>query len=187
MSHPRFFGYGSLVNLATHDYPDARPARVRGWRRVWRHTTLRPVAFLSVEPCDQSELFGVTASVPGGDWVALDAREYAYRRHEVTHQTDPAEMPVSLYAVDPAHENIGAEKGPILLSYVDVVVQGYLRIFGKEGAKSFFATTHNWNIPILNERAAPVYPRHQRLETHETEFVDEALARLGCTIIKAEA
>lgn len=187
MSHPRFFGYGSLVNLATHDYPDARPARVKGWRRVWRHTSLRPVAFLSAEPCDQTELFGVTASVPDGDWVALDAREHAYRRHVVTQQTYPAEHFVSLYAVDPAHHHTEGEKGPILLSYVDVVVQGYLRVFGKEGANGFFATTHHWDIPILDDRAAPVYPRHQRLTSSETETVDEALRRLGCRIVKSLA
>lgn len=187
MTLPRFFGYGSLVNLATHDYPDARPARIKGWRRVWRHTTLRPVAFLSVEPCDLTDLYGVTASVPGGDWAALDAREYAYRRQDVTHQIDPPERPVSIYAVDPAHESAETGQGPILLSYVDVVVQGYLRLFGKEGAGDFFATTHNWDIPILNDRAAPIYPRHQRLEKQEIEFVDEALARLGCRVTKAEA
>jgi len=187
MSHPRFFGYGSLVNFATHDYPDARPARVKGWRRVWRHTSLRPAAYLSVELCDQTELYGVTAAVPGGDWAALDAREHAYRRHDVTHQSDQAELPVSLYAVDPAHRHGEGEKGPILLSYVDVVVQGYLRVFGEDGAKGFFGTTHHWDIPILDDRAAPVYPRHQKLTASETETVNAALERLGCRIVKASA
>ena len=50
MSHDFFFGYGSLVNRATHDFPEAHPARVTGWRRAWRHTDLRPVAYLTAEP-----------------------------------------------------------------------------------------------------------------------------------------
>ena len=33
--HPCFFGYGSLVNRNTHAYPDARPAQLRGWHRLW--------------------------------------------------------------------------------------------------------------------------------------------------------
>ncbi|MDX5384038.1 MAG: gamma-glutamylcyclotransferase, partial [Rhodobacterales bacterium] len=33
-----FFGYGSLVNRATHDYGQARAATLPGWRRAWRHT-----------------------------------------------------------------------------------------------------------------------------------------------------
>ena len=31
--HPRFFGYGSLVNRDTHDYPNAVRATLSGWRR----------------------------------------------------------------------------------------------------------------------------------------------------------
>ncbi len=34
MADPYFFGYSSLVNLATHDFPDPRPATLRGWRRA---------------------------------------------------------------------------------------------------------------------------------------------------------
>ncbi|MEM7491215.1 MAG: gamma-glutamylcyclotransferase, partial [Pseudomonadota bacterium] len=49
---PRFFGYGSLVNRRTHAYPDAAPFTIRGWRRAWRHTALRPVAFLTAVPDD---------------------------------------------------------------------------------------------------------------------------------------
>uniref|UniRef100_UPI000A5B3968 DnaB-like helicase C-terminal domain-containing protein n=1 Tax=Leisingera sp. F5 TaxID=1813816 RepID=UPI000A5B3968 len=45
MEHPYFFGYGSLVNAATHDFSDPQPAHLSGWRRAWRHTDLRPVAF----------------------------------------------------------------------------------------------------------------------------------------------
>ena len=47
---PSFFGYGSLVNRATHDYPGAQPAQLHGWRRVWVRTDLRDVVFLSVRP-----------------------------------------------------------------------------------------------------------------------------------------
>ena len=41
---PYFFGYGSLVNRATHDYVHAHPARISGWRRAWRHVEGRSVA-----------------------------------------------------------------------------------------------------------------------------------------------
>ncbi|NBT52664.1 MAG: gamma-glutamylcyclotransferase, partial [Marivivens sp.] len=84
MTHPRFFGYGSLVNLTTHTYPDPKPAKLRGWRRVWRHTQIQEPAFLSVEPCDRTTLLGVTAAVPNADWAALDERESGYLRRDVT-------------------------------------------------------------------------------------------------------
>ena len=86
MSDPFFFGYGSLVNLATHAFTDAHPASIRGWRRAWRYTPLREVAFLTAVPDPEAEIEGMIAHVPGGDWAALDEREFAYDRHPVTPQ-----------------------------------------------------------------------------------------------------
>ena len=85
MADPYFFGYGSLVNLSTHDFPDPRPARLKGWRRAWRHTDLRPVAFLTAIPDPDAEIDGMIAHVPGDDWAALDEREWAYDRILATH------------------------------------------------------------------------------------------------------
>jgi len=68
------------------------------------------------------------------------------------------------------------------MSYLDVVIQGYLRAFGQDGALRFFETTDGWGSPILNDRAAPRYPRHQALRPDETAFVDEQLARLSAVI-----
>lgn len=180
MSTPRFFGYGSLVNLATHAYPGARPARLGGWRRVWRHTSLRPVAFLSVERAE-GEIEGVVAEVPGGDWTALDLRERAYARRDVTRQVghDGPAGPTAVYEVHEGHLDPPDTAHPILLSYVDVVIQGYLRVFGEAGARRFAETTDGWHAPVLDDRARPLYPRHQRLTPAETAFVDRLLRDVG--------
>ena len=69
-----------------------------------------------------------------------------------------------------------------MLSYLDVVVQGYLRTFGPDGADRFFATTDGWDTPILNDRKAPRYSRHQQLSPDETDFVNDRLQRLSATI-----
>ena len=186
MTHPAFFGYGSLVNLATHAYPDPRPARLRGWRRVWRGTALRKLAYLSVTPDPDTVLQGIVATVPHGDWAALDLREAAYRRHDVSHQIDsgPAAPSTAVYQVEPAHLEADA-RHPILLSYLDVVVQGYLRVFGEDGVAHFFATTDGWDNPILNDRDAPQYPRHQQLTPDERAQVDEHVAKTGARIARA--
>ena len=84
MNDPHVFGYGSLVNHRTHAFPDIAPARVRGWRRAWAASPFRPVAFLSVRPDPGAWVLGAVARVPGGDWVGLDQREAAYRRHPVS-------------------------------------------------------------------------------------------------------
>ncbi|MEP2717216.1 gamma-glutamylcyclotransferase family protein [Pseudophaeobacter sp.] len=186
MSPPYFFGYGSLVNTATHEYLDPQPARLSGWQRSWCHTSLRDVAFLTVVPAPKVEIDGLIAAVPDADWEALDAREFAYDRLSADHQISHAlanEPEISLYAVPQAQQDQGSQHHPILLSYLDVVVQGHLQIFGESGVRDFFATTKSWEAPILNDRAAPRYPRHQQLSSAETQMVDEFLADLNAQII----
>ena len=169
MTDPAFFGYGSLVNLATHGYADPRPATLPGWRRVWRTTSARDLAFLSVERAD-SAIDGILARVPGADWAALDAREAAYTRVDIT-ATLQTPHPTAIYQVQgPDHP-----AAPILLSYLDVVVQGFLRVYGAEGVARFFATTTGWQGGIHDDRAAPLYPRAQTLTPAETALVDRHL------------
>ncbi|WP_322865426.1 gamma-glutamylcyclotransferase [Aquicoccus sp. G2-2] len=182
-----FFGYGSLVNLATHGFADAHPARARGWRRAWRHTNLRPVAFLTVIRDPACIIDGMIAHVPGNDWLALDQRERAYSRQEaaadIAHPLPAPPTSIALYAIPDGAHGQPDSAHPVLLSYLDVVIQGYLRHFGETGARRFFESTSGWDAPIMDDRAAPLYPRHQTLSTPERSFVDTELARLGATII----
>ena len=173
------FGYGSLVNTRTHGYPDARPALLSGWRRVWRGTALAPQAFLSVEPA-QAEINGLVAAVPDADWAALDAREHGYDRQGVVHGIAhdlPGDAAVQVYAVPDRHR-LPADRSPILLSYLDVVVQGFLHQFGQDGAAHFFTTTAGWDRPAIDDRAAPIYPRATVLSPAERAFVDANLSRV---------
>ncbi len=169
MTHPRFFGYGSLVNTKTHSYGRTEPAQLAGWRREWVGTTLRGFSFLSIRPDPACTLWGLTAEVPNHDWDALDAREFAYARHQAG--------PLTTYIVEPQH--IAAKPHPILLSYIDVVIQGYAHVFGPDGAAHFIATTDGWDRPILNDRAAPLYPRAQTLTPDETALVNHLLNEKG--------
>ncbi|MDG3043099.1 gamma-glutamylcyclotransferase [Roseicyclus marinus] len=177
---PFFFGYGSLVNRATHVYAPVRAARARGWARIWRGTSLRQVAYLSAIEAPGVEIEGLIAPVPGGDWAALDKREAAYGRHnlqEVDHDL-PGPAEVMIYKVEPEHVAEGGTH-PILLSYLDVVVQGYLREFGAAGVARFFETTGGWDMGVLDDRAAPRYPRAQVTSDRERGMVDAALRDLG--------
>ncbi len=185
MKDPFFFGYGSLVNRATHGFLDAHPARLSGWRRVWRHTDLRPVAFLTAEPAPGVEIDGLIAHVPGDDWQALDARENAYVRSRVTAQVTHAvdrPLEVQVYAIPEGLHGAPDERHPVLLSYIDVVVQGYAREYGAAGVDRFFATTAGWDAPILDDRAAPLYSRHQELTKEERALADAGLAAAGAQV-----
>lgn len=181
---PYFFGYGSLVNRATHSYPDAHPAQLRGWRRAWVRSSAFDRVFLSVVPDASTTISGLIAAVPDNDWAALDARETGYNRlpsgDAVVHPLTPA-PPIAHYAV-PQDGQGTTTRNTIILSYIDVVVQGFLREFGEEGVAQFFDTTDSWDTPIINDRAAPQYPRHQVLSLDETALVDHHLNRLAARV-----
>ncbi|WP_299031094.1 gamma-glutamylcyclotransferase family protein [uncultured Sulfitobacter sp.] len=183
--HPCFFGYGSLVNRATHTYAQAHRAQLVGWRRKWVYTETRGLAFLSVVADADTTIDGLIAEVPNADWAALDAREYGYARiasgDSVQHPRDRA-TDISHYAV-PAETWVEHSGNHILLSYLDVVVQGYLAEFGAGGVANFFATTDGWDTPVLDDRTAPRYPRAQTLGAQETALVDQHLALRGTPII----
>jgi hypothetical protein len=179
VKHPHFFGYGSLVNRATHGFTPVHRCEISGWRRVWQRAPNRPAAFLSViaDPC--AAIDGVIAPVPNDDWAALDAREFSYNRIAVTDQVThaaPDVRDISIYAISPDQAEPADSDHPILLSYVDAVLQGFLKEFGKEGATRFLRTTDGWGTPIYNDRADPVYPRAQRLTEKERRIVDDLLA-----------
>lgn len=188
MSDPYFFGYGSLVNRATHGYGLARRARLRGWRRAWRYTAFRDGPFLTAVPCADSVIEGLVAMVPGADWRALDIREAGYARLPLGEELriEGADRAATqIYAVPAADTVEPPERQPILLSYIDVVFQGYLREYGAEGVARFVTTTDGWDAPVLDDRAAPLYPRHQQLDPAERALVDRHLADLGANIRKS--
>ncbi len=181
MNDPQFFGYGSLVNLKTHGYADPRPHTLRGWTRVWQQSANRPVAFLSVVPEPTSEIDGMIASVPGGDWAELDLREQAYDRKDITAEIGE-DRPTAIYQAAPTHIAPAGSAHPILLSYLDVVIQGFLAHFGEAGVTRFFDTTLRWDTVILDDRKTPIYPRHQALNATETRCVDAHLVRLSAVV-----
>ncbi|MEO1026774.1 MAG: gamma-glutamylcyclotransferase, partial [Pseudomonadota bacterium] len=169
----------SLVNPATHSYDRQHVAQLSGWRRVWRHRAGGKTAFLAAVR-GTGVLEGMIFQVADADWPALDIREATYLRERVTDVTHPLppETDVSVYhAPDDLHP-VADEPLPILLSYLDVVVQGYLRAFGESGVADFFETTDGWDAPILDDRDAPRYPRHQVLTTEERRLTDDWIAKI---------
>lgn len=177
-----FFGYGSLVNRSTHRYGDAHPARLTGWRRAWRKTARREAAYLTVVPDPDCEIDGLVAGVPHADWAALDKREAAYARVPARHQvTSPLSPEASLvvYSIRDGEHHPPDLYSPVLLSYIDVVLQGYLREFGEAGVRRFFATTDGWDAPVIDDRAKPRYPRHCVLTPDERAFFDDLLHAHG--------
>jgi len=185
MQHTYFFGYGSLVNRATHSHTPVHRATLHGWRRAWRTLPGRAQCYLTAIRDPGSSIRGLIAPVPGDDWAELDRREAAYDRHSatdsVTHDSDAAQ--VAVYAIDPARHGDPGPDSPILLSYLDVVLAGYLAEYGPEGPARFFDTTAGWQAPVLDDRAAPRYARARPLTDEIRTLTDAGLDALGSRII----
>lgn len=160
--------------------------RLNGWQRVWLSSARRDRSFLSVQPAQGVTISGLLAEVPEGNWQALDDREFAYNRKDVPVSkltgAQDYHSDVQIYQGDPSFIAPEHSKKPILLSYLDVVVQGYLEQFGQSGVTDFFATTHGWDTPVRNDRAKPEYSRSQKLSTREIELVDWHLKNLSTVI-----
>lgn len=185
MSSSYFFGYGSLVNRLTHGFTPALPATARGWRRAWRAIPGRDPVYLTATPDPSCSIEGLIAPVPPEGWAALDLREQAYERRDaraaVSHGAENVSQ-MAIYEIAPEHYVTPGPEQVILLSYLDVVIQGYLVEYGQAGAERFFDTTVGWEAPLLDDRAAPRYPRAQKLSDAERAVVDTHLTRLGCEV-----
>ncbi|MCR8726748.1 gamma-glutamylcyclotransferase family protein [Frigidibacter sp. ROC022] len=179
MGQFRVFGYGSLVHRGTHDHAPTAPLRIRGWRRQWVHLAHRPVAVLTALPQIDSEIEGLVLPVAEADRPALMQREAAY---------DPVVGADGLviFSIPPDKHPPATAPRPILQSYLDVVVAGYLAEFGIGGVARFFETTAGWEAPLLADRAAPRYPRHQRLGAEALALCDAHVARLGMRVLRPE-
>lgn len=184
-----YFGFGSLVNRSTRpDGERAWNATLHGWQRVWEHRVLASdvrssCTSLSVEPAKTS-IQGVLVRIPLLDLPDLDAREEGYER--MTLSASDFELPedvntdtIYLYRSLSENRHLADKAHPIAQSYVDCVMAGYQERFGETGLKMMLQSTRGWDRPMLNERLAPIYPRHVSLSTETLKYFDSLLLKFG--------
>lgn len=198
-----YFGYGSLVNRATlrTQVVGAAPARLSGWRRFWRprpdmgeatrggpdaahpETTRPSAALLTAGPSASACIDGLLVFDLVENLPAVDRRERLYHRREISMESfsfrDNApgvDCPVYIYEAM-ADRPATAASPSILRSYLDAVMQGFLREFGVEGVHRFVAETDAFDTPIHEDRHAPVYPRPVELSVEEIELFALSLER----------
>lgn len=184
-----YFGYGSLVNRATHRTAvlHAVPARLKGWRRLWRPRPDMPgfpAALLSIRPEPMAFCDGLVVLDRAENLAAVDAREARYRRVAIdagsleTATPLPDGLPLYLYVAQtdvPPHP----EPPKILRSYLDAVLQGFLAEHGEAGVRRFLAETEGFSTPVHDDRSLPVYPRAVELAAHEAALFETLLAGPG--------
>lgn len=180
-----YFGYGSLVNDATRNINSRSiPGRLEGFVREWRIRSkdqLQNVCSLTAKPSIDNSIDGVLVFEHSSGLEAVDRREANYDRLDfpVLQFSSSSVLPESqaayIYQAKSARYDWGDEDHPILQSYIDAVMQGFLDQFGEQGAFRFVQETDGWDAPILDDRNKPIYPRSITLSPTEKLIIDQAL------------
>ncbi|EKF17932.1 gamma-glutamylcyclotransferase family protein [Nitratireductor pacificus] len=176
-----YFGYGSLANRATHrtEIVDALPARLKGWRRQWvRRDGESNRALLSVRRDPSSVIDGLLVIDRAENLPAVDLREERYRRvalapSDLELSTDlPPGCTLHVYEAATVHPPARLE---VIQSYLDAVLQGFLREYGRAGVERFTADTDGFDLAVIADRKAPRYPRAVALDAEEEAYLDAFL------------
>ncbi|WP_319531426.1 gamma-glutamylcyclotransferase family protein [uncultured Cohaesibacter sp.] len=197
-----YFGYGSLVNDDTRN-PESFgfAGRLKGYRRrwsIWRSSEERRAfgfggtAALSVEAdpdayCDGLLVFDHKDHLP-----KVDERESMYDRVplDLNHFDTPHDIPAGIdcyiYVGHPAHTDAVDPAFPILQSYVDAVMQGFLHKFDRQGVARFVEETEGWQTPIVKDRGRPFYPRSITLSLEEAELLDHYQKLSGAPMVTVD-
>ncbi len=165
------FGYGSLISADSRDRtaPSAEwlAVTVKGFQRSWADLGghCQKMCSVAVMESKQDTTNGVIFEIDQEDLSAFDEREKGYHRVPI----DPANIKVIdgklkdytvwVYTVDSMilpHQN-----APIAQSYLDVILDGAIRI-SVDFAQSFIDTTTGWNQHWINDREQPRYLRPLR-------------------------
>lgn len=186
-----YFGYGSLVNDRTRN-PDSFgiAGRLKGFRRHWTIWSAGPerqlfgfegVAALSVSEDPTSAIDGLLVFDHKSHLPKVDEREVHYDRtifDMADFESDeivPQGVETYIYLGWSADITRLDPSAPILQSYCDAVMQGFLHKFGEQGLTRFIQETEGWDIPVVMDREQPLYPRHVTLSEAERLQVDAAL------------
>jgi hypothetical protein len=195
-------GYGSLMEKKSKamSAPTAgpnHPVRVTGFQRSWTDRGgLGPgfrTIFLGVEVAKGIQMVAVAYSDPDRTNISgTDAREQSYCRMavepakvEVLDSWDlPADAEIWIYTMKPDKIGRPDASHPIVQSYVDVFLSGYLQMQDllrpEIAAKLNFAsecitTTSGWSEHWKNDR---IYPRRPWMYQRNAPTIDGHLKRL---------
>ena len=159
------------------------PCRVKGIKREWnfvnRNSSLNPISksplYLGADFNDDSYTCnGVLIPISGSQLDLLDQRESGYTKKEIeinrifiigtdSGKTLLPNKKVYFYANQTGNKPLNNEN-PIVQSYVDTVLNGFISIDNKlknndfEFSKEFISSTYGWDNRWINDRIYPYRP-----------------------------
>ncbi len=114
-------------------------------------------------------------------FAAMDRQEQDYHHKPVPVRTPAREKLPPLAGTFLYVSNApgpATEEFPVMRSYADCVIAGYLRTFGYDGAKRFLDSTEGWDSPWVDDRERPRHPRAVTLTTDEQGAIESLLTAI---------
>jgi hypothetical protein len=179
-----FFGYGSLVNeLTLSKKYDIQSGKIQNWKREWKHCVDTPfgrICALTVSREENVLIDGVFIRCSELELSQFDEREIGYARigiarSDVVFSSGFVPDRLYIYTSGPESYRIGDFQYPIWLSYAEVVLYGYLRMFGQPGLDRFIQSTEAWSAPIIDDRKNPKYPRFTKISDEDRKLIETRL------------
>lgn len=180
------FGYGSLIcpksRARTGFSSKAYPIEVQGIRRNWAvQPPDWPATAVGAIKDDSALCNGVYFQVDDQSLLQFDEREKGYERIELNWHmakglcNQPLPKTGKLWVYVGFENNKPTNERPIVLSYVDVILNGCLS-YNESFAKRFIELTGHWQH-LKNDRDNPIY---LRAASHQNaQIIDELLSVVG--------
>jgi hypothetical protein len=196
-----YFGYGSLVNELTwlqseRFHSERHPVEIENWTREWGHcvdTPRGPMCALTAARAAGTHIQGILIRCDAADLAQVDAREAGYDRVELPRRDvrSSGDLPDKLYIYTSRspHYRPGGADYPILFSYVEAVLHGFLSVFKTEGVDAFIRSTSGWTAPVLDDRDRPQYRRSPRklISIEDKLYIEQKIRQItGLRITQAE-
>ncbi|WP_367714591.1 gamma-glutamylcyclotransferase [Nitratireductor sp. GISD-1A_MAKvit] len=139
------------------------------------------LALLSVRRDPDSVIDGLLVIDQAQNLPSVDLREQLYRRVPLVladlelSGSLPRGCPVYVYEASMVHPPVRLD---IIQSYLDAVLQGFLREFGRGGVERFIAETEGFDARLIADRKKPNYPRSVVLGAEEEVYFDALIAQI---------
>ena len=187
--------YGSLLNekskkISAADSGFNIPINLKGFKREWNYKGTDigySTTFLGISPSQKSVMNAALFRVfHSRDILYLDKRELNYCRIKISpkdiEMLDGSSKPrgeIWIYANLEPSPHKPNERYPIVQSYVDIFLEGCIRIGKrfeiKDYAEQCVQTTHGWSRHWVNDR---LYPRRAFIYQKKIFEIDKLLHRL---------
>lgn len=175
------FGYGSLVNSATLPAGvGLQRGSITGWVRQWRNPRIvstGTICGLTVARRHGIVLQGAVFQADSELETSLSIREGEDElvREGVTLLDSGSTLTADLF-VTPTSKLVWANDDcPICVSYLDCILQGFLRLYDRLGVENFLDSSEGWHLPLCHDREEPRYPRAIMLDPSERALIDDCL------------